>query len=182
MARQRNADAITDFNNRIDLENQRLANQALWIHQQWLDRTQDAIGYYQTEEKLIAHLASIKAMQDPFAVSNNSAAFYAGLQRATPSAPAQNLDLIQLYQKFSTNPRYHDVGGIVSGPVGSPQVIVAHGGEEVVRYADRKGDDKPSGKTMSAQFIFQAPIYGVEDLTFTINTALDKWDRENHAN
>lgn len=75
-----------------------------------------------------------------------------------------------------------DVGGIVPGPVGTPQVIVAHGGEEVVRYADRKGDDKPSGKTMSAQFIFQAPIYGVEDLTYTINTALDKWDRENHAN
>jgi phage-related minor tail protein len=67
--------------------------------------------------------------------------------------------------KVTSGLQYFSKGGVVQGPLGSPQLAVVHGGEEVLTPGQRGG-----GTTN--HFHFHAPVYDRNDVRRTINASV----------
>ncbi len=109
-------------------------------------------GAIEWDKRFAPELADLRGLLDPMAtvadqytgsLSTEANADVGDLQRQrwgyevpedAPTAPTVK-DMSWLEQKLN----WFDTGGIVPGPLGSPQLAVVHGGEEVLTAAQRKG-------------------------------------------
>ncbi len=68
-----------------------------------------------------------------------------------------------------------DQGGTVPGALGSPQLVIAHGGERIYtrsQAASNSGGDGGSSSGGGTTIVFNAPVYGIEDFNARVRDAV----------
>lgn len=166
-AAQKQALADQTYQHQLDLDQRTYKEQTALARKRYDEEKTALKERYQLEieninNSLAAFLTAedlkIQAMQNEIRVEQGLATLPYAIHPPDPNL------LNQLSQYEQQNAPHYGIGGVVPGPKGSPQLIMAHGGETIVREGKTKStasDDSPMYVNVSVEPMLRPAIQSI---------------------